>query len=96
MSKRKIQLRKSLPRARPRRVRLAMLYIISLAQYAVAYTRSWAANSPIARQRLKAKKDELIQEVALLKEEIRIKDARIRRIAPQPQAGKRGETTSAE
>ncbi len=70
----------ALPRGWPRQVRSAMLKIISLAQNAVAYTRSWAINSPIARQRLKAENNQLIQEMALLKEEIRIKDARMRRV----------------
>ena len=61
-------------------VRSAVLHVISLAQYATAYTRSWAANSPNERMRLKAENDRLEAEVALLKEEIRIKDARLRRL----------------
>jgi putative transposase len=56
---------------------------MSLAQYALAYTRSWAVNSPVARVRLKAENCQLRQQVALLTEEIRIKDARMSRIAPQ-------------
>ena len=40
------------------RVRSAMLGVISLAQYAMAATRSWAVNSPIARLRLKAENDQ--------------------------------------
>ena len=58
-------------------VRSAVLHVISLAQYATAYTRSWAANSPNERMRLKTENDRLESEVALLKEEIRIKDARL-------------------
>ena len=69
-----------LPRAWPRRVRSAMLGVISLAQYATAYTRSWAANSRNARVRLKAENDRLKQQIGLLAEEIRIKDARMMRI----------------
>lgn len=57
-----------------------MLHVIALAQYAVAHRRSWAINGQIARLRLKAENDQLRQEVALLTEEIRIKDARMKRI----------------
>ena len=64
------------------RVRSAMLGVISLAQYAMAATRSWAVNSPIARVRLKAENDRLRQHVTLLTEELRIKDARMGQIAP--------------
>ena len=63
-------------------VRFAVIHVISLAQYATVYTRSWAANSLNARVRLKAEKDRLRQEVALLEEEIRIKDARALQINP--------------
>ena len=59
-----------LPRAWPRRVKSAMLHAISLAQFALAYTRGWAANSQVARVRLKAANDQLRQHVALLTEEI--------------------------
>ena len=73
----------SLLRGWPRCVKSAMLHVIALAQYAAAYTRSWAVNSPIARLQLKAENDLLRQEVELLTEEIRIKDARMKRIDPQ-------------
>ncbi len=53
-------------------VRSAVLHVIGLAQFATAYTRSWAGNSPNERMRLKAENDRLEAEVALLKEEIRI------------------------
>ena len=56
-------------------VRSAVLHVIGLAQYATAFTRSWAGNSPNERMRLKAENDRLEAEVALLQEEIRIKDA---------------------
>jgi hypothetical protein len=52
-------------------VRSAVLHVISLAQYATAYTRSWAANSPNERMRLKTENGRLEAEVALLTEEIR-------------------------
>jgi putative transposase len=57
-----------------------MLSVIALAQYAAAYSRSWAINGRIARLRLKAENDQLRQEMALLTEEIRIKDARMKRV----------------
>ncbi len=61
-------------------VRSAVLHVIGLAQFATAYTRSWSANSPNERMRLKAENDRLEAEVAQLKEEIRIKDARMTRL----------------
>jgi transposase InsO family protein len=60
-----------------------MLQVIGLAQFALAYTRGWAANSRNARVRLKAQLDRSQQEIGLLREEIRIKDARMARIPPQ-------------
>ena len=71
-----------LPKGWRRQVRSAMLHVISLAQFATAYTRGWAANSVNSRIRLKAKLQRAIQEIALLGEEIRIKDARLARINP--------------
>ncbi len=60
-----------------------MLHVVSLAQYAAAYTHTWAANSRIARVRLKAENERLRQHVALLTDKIHIKDARMRRVATQ-------------
>ncbi len=69
-----------LPGGWPLHVKSAMLRLISLAQYASAYTRGWAVNSPISRMRLKAENDRLRQRAALLTEETHIKDARMMRI----------------
>ena len=63
-----------LPRGWPQSVKSAMLHVISLAQFGLAYSRGWAVNSPIARMWLKAENEQLRQQVALLNEEIRIKD----------------------
>ncbi len=71
-----------LPKSWPATVRSAMLHVVSLAKYAAVYTRSWAADSPNARVRLRAEKDRLLQEVALLREEKRIKDARMTSLPP--------------
>jgi len=44
--------------------------------------RGFAANSPIHRVRLAGEADQLNSEVALLREEIRIKDARMAALSP--------------
>jgi len=54
----------------------------SLAQFTIAYTRGWAADSANTRVRLKAKLDRALQDNALLREEMRIKDVRMARIPP--------------
>ena len=68
-----------LPESWPTMVKSAVLQVISLAHYIMTYTRSWCANSRIARLRLKAKLELSEQEGALLTE-LRIKDARTSRI----------------
>jgi hypothetical protein len=60
-----------------------MLHVVALAQYATAYTRSRASNCLYIRLRLKAANHRLQQETALMREEIRIKDARMMLITPQ-------------
>ena len=82
MAKHQISEGTPLPRGWPKSVKSAMLQVISLAHYAMSYTRSWAVNSPIARLRLKAENERLCQRVAFINEEIRIKDARMKRIDP--------------
>ena len=51
--------------------------------YAIVYARAWAADSISARVRLAAQNDRLLVECALLREEIRIEDARMAGIVPQ-------------
>jgi putative transposase len=70
------------PKHWTRSVQAALLHVIALAKYALVYTCSWAANSASQRVRLAAKVDQLQQEVALLRVEVRIKDARMGRIPP--------------
>ena len=53
---------------------------MSLAHYALVHTRSWGVNGRNHRARLAAKCDQLDHEVRLLRDEIRIKDARLARI----------------
>jgi len=69
-----------LPKDWPRSVQAAILHVIALAQYALAYTRGWAADHANARVRLAAQSEQARQEAALLREEGRIKDARMARI----------------
>ena len=65
-----------LPKEWPTIVKSAVLQVISLAHYVMTYTRSWCANSRISRLRSRAKLELVEQEIALLTEELRIKDAR--------------------
>jgi transposase-like protein len=71
-----------LPKSWPAKVCAAMLHVVSLAKYAAVYTRSWAADSRSARVRLRADKEQLVQEVMLLREELRIRDARMASLPP--------------
>ncbi len=71
-----------LPRHWNRCVKSAVLHVISLSQFSMAYTRGWAANSINARIRLRAQCEQLRQENSLLREEMRIKDVRMARISP--------------
>jgi hypothetical protein len=64
-------------------VKSAVLHIISLAHDAITCARGWAANSINARVRLAAENDPLEQETTLLREEMRIEDARMARIDPR-------------
>ncbi len=72
-----------LPAGWPQHARSAILHVVSLAQFALAYTRGWAVNSQVTRVRLRAENDRLRQQVAWLTEEIRIKDARMRLVVAQ-------------
>jgi len=72
-----------LPKQWPSRVRSGVLHAISLAHFSLTFTRSWAATSWNARIRLRAENDRLRQELALVREEMRIKDSRMLRI-PAP------------
>ena len=71
-----------LPRSWDTHVKTAILHVVALARYALTYSRSWAADSTNQRIRLKAENDRFQQELALRQKELRIKDARIRQMAP--------------
>ncbi len=72
-----------LPTGWPNCVRSAVIHVISLAHYAIVAARGWAANSINARVRLSAENNRLRKEIVLIREEIRIKDARVARIDPR-------------
>ena len=69
-----------LPRGWPRRVRSAVVQVISLARTSLALTQSWASESMNGQLRRRAEGDRLQSEIQLLREEIRIKDARMEQI----------------
>ena len=70
------------PKGWKKQVRPAVLHVISLAHYAASYTRTWAADSSNQRVRLKTELGRAHEEIGLLREELRIKDARLARIDP--------------
>ena len=72
-----------LPKGWPRRVRSAVVHAISMSNVVFTVTRSHAENHFNARIRIQAESDRLRREVALLKEEPRIKDSRMERIPTQ-------------
>ena len=71
-----------LPKGWAASVKSAVIHTIALAHYAIVFTRSWAANCPNARVRLKAELDRANQEIANLQEQMRIKDVRMGQIPP--------------
>src|SRR5262245_19055749 len=73
----------ALPKGWSKRVRSAAVHAMSLAHSILTETRGLAAHHWNVRVRLRAEVDRLRQEVGLLEEEIRIKDARILRIPGQ-------------
>ena len=72
-----------LPSGWPDSVRSAVIHVISLAHYAITCARGWAANSINACARFAADKDQLKQDNQLLREELRIKNARMAKIDPR-------------
>jgi len=69
-----------LPRGWPRRVRSAVVQVISLARTSLALSQSWASESLNRELRRRAEGDRLQAETQLLREEIRIKDARMEQL----------------
>src|SRR6266571_2359390 len=71
-----------LPRGWSRRVRSAVIQVISLARTSLALSQGWASESMNPELRQQAEEDRLQQEIQLLREEIRIKDARMEQLEP--------------
>ena len=69
-----------LPRGWPRRVRSAVVQVVSLARTSLALTQGRASHSMNSQLRRQAEDDRLQQETQLLREEIRIKDARMEQL----------------
>jgi transposase len=69
-----------LPRSWPDHVKSAFLCALGMAHLGMAYVRGWCANSPVTQVGLAADNERLRAEVELLREELRIKDARMVRI----------------
>jgi transposase len=72
-----------LPRRWTKTVRAAMLHVISLAQFSLACAEGQLARKKARRNRLRAAHDRALQELELLRQELRIKDARMSRLPPQ-------------
>ncbi len=64
------------------RVKSAVLHTISLAHFSIVHARGMAAGHIRNHVCLSAQNERLREECALLREEIRIKDARMAHIAP--------------
>jgi len=72
-----------LPSGWSRCVRSAVVHVVSIANVAFTVTRARAANEPDGRIRLQAELDQRDREISLLREELRIKDARMQRVPAQ-------------
>ena len=72
-----------LPNRWPRHVRSAVVHAVSMASVAFTAAQARAANHFNVRTRLQATNDRLLRQVALLIEELRIKDARMERVRAQ-------------
>ena len=73
----------TLPKNWPSRVRSAIVHAVSMANVALTVARGRAEHHFDARVRLRVENVRLEQEVALLREELRIKDARMERVPAQ-------------
>ena len=76
--------RGSLPKAWPKNVRVAVLHVIALAHTAIVQARSIALNSSDARTRPAGDLQGALDEIAMLEEELRIKNGRIGADRPAP------------
>jgi hypothetical protein len=70
-----------LPKGWGEGIRIAVIQAIALAQYALTCARGLAAKSPLSKVRLAAQLEQAHTEILLLREELRIKDARMMRVS---------------
>ena len=73
----------ALPRGWPAQVKTSLLSAISMAHLALVHTCGWAAESVNPRLRRAAELQRAQAEVALLREELRIKDGRMQAVPAQ-------------
>ena len=78
-----IDRRSPLPSHWPRRVRSAIVHAVSMANVVFTATRARAAKDPDGQIPLRAELDQRDREISLLREELRIKDARMERVPAQ-------------
>lgn len=81
MESQRDELEVTLPRGWTKHVKSALIHAVSLATTALTLARGQASESRVARPRLTVALDRVSTEVALLKEELAIKDGRWRRLA---------------
>jgi len=72
----------ALPPHWPKQARSALLHAVALAHRGLTITRSWCADSPLVRVRQAGEIARLQSRVALLEDELAIKDARMAQIPP--------------
>ena len=72
----------AVPNGWNRRANSAIIHILALSRYAFTALIARASNDRDRRTRLRAEVDHLQHELALLREELRIKDARMERVPP--------------
>ena len=72
-----------LPKAWPDVICSSVVAVVAMAHHAITTVRGWCLDSPIARVRLTAEVERLHSEIAMLTEELRIKDARMGRVEPR-------------
>ncbi len=72
-----------LPSTWPKHARSAIVHVIALGRAAIVCARGKAANTPLAAGQLRAKLDSARAEISLLREELRIKDARMATLEPR-------------
>jgi len=71
-----------LPHGWPEHAKSALVHAVALAHRGLTIARGWCADSPIERVRLKAENARFQAEVALLRDELEIKDARMAQLEP--------------